>query len=103
MNTPKKTKIYNLVILDKSGSITFHDDYHLLPFDGILDAEGVARRLSAIGFTSCLTFELSRRARIGDVPVYAHLSDEAYVAHAFMRATRLASLCHPPHAYRATV
>ena len=53
----------NLGIKNKDGLITWHDDLHLLPFDGIADWENNAKRLAATGFTGPLTFELNTKSK----------------------------------------
>ena len=46
--------------MGQTGSqITWHDDSHLLPFDGTADWEGIAARLKAAGYDKELTFELT--------------------------------------------
>lgn len=53
----------NLGITDPSGSTTWHDDLHLLPFDGIADWPGIMERLERHAFTGPLTFELNRSSK----------------------------------------
>ncbi len=80
----------NLGISSPDGVITWRDDLHLLPFDGVADWEGIARRLNGAGFEGPLTFELkksSSRGRNGEAP-YSSLTDEEYVGEAFRRAVR---------------
>ena len=43
----------------------FLDDYHLLPFDGYADWEGIAKRLNKCGFDGSLTFEVDSKGRCG--------------------------------------
>ena len=45
----------NLGIRDFEGRITWHDDLHLLPFDGITDWQSIADRLNRCGFSGPLT------------------------------------------------
>lgn len=70
--------------------ITFLDDAHLLPFDGIADWNGIANRLNKCGYDGILTFELNAKGRMGDCPnrIYDSLSFEQYVNLAFERAVR---------------
>ena len=84
----------NLGILDYEGSTTFHDDLHLLPFDGIADWQGIADRLDACGYEGELTFELKPNTTLNhnSWPIYGHLDAEGYVTHAYMRACRVAAL-----------
>ncbi len=83
----------NLGIHDFSGTITYLDDHHLLPFDGIGDFEDIGKRLSRHHFTDVLTFELKRNVTLGGVPVYGRMSDEEYLTEAYIRAHRVAALC----------
>lgn len=43
--------------------LTWLDDSHLLPFDGVGDWEGIARRLKAAGYANHLTFELTSKSK----------------------------------------
>lgn len=84
----------NLGVHDFSGSITFLDDLHLLPFDGITDWDSVAERLCRYGFDGPLTFELnlgSKPERFDNVK-YAKLPLAEYIAEAYARACRVAAL-----------
>lgn len=84
----------NLGIRDINGELTFHDDLHLLPFDGIADWEGIASRLNKYGYDGELTFELnlnSKPARF-DNDKYRELSMERYVTEAYARACRVAAM-----------
>lgn len=84
----------NLGIRDFNGSITYLDDLHLLPFDGICDWQGVAERLHACGFDGPLTFELNLNSKPGrhENDAYAEMPFERYLAEAFARACRVARL-----------
>ncbi|MBR5538744.1 MAG: sugar phosphate isomerase/epimerase [Clostridia bacterium] len=84
----------NLGVRDFDGKITFHDDLHLLPFDGIIDWKKNMDRLNGCGYNGILTFELS----IGSKPnrfeneKYKRLNIYEYVAEVYARACRLAYL-----------
>ena len=82
----------NLGIRDWGGSITWHDDLHLLPFDGIGDWEGIAARLK--DFDGPLTFELGvfPKPNRHENDKYVRLSPEEYLAEAYARACRVAVL-----------
>lgn len=84
----------NLGVSRFDGKPFWTDDLHLLPFDGIADWHGVARRLNACGFDGPLTFELNLTSKPGrfDNALYARLPFEEYVALAYQRACRVASL-----------
>jgi len=84
----------NLGIKDYGGKITWHDDLHLLPFDGIGDWEDIARRLNEHGFNEILTFELSCKSKPNrhENDVYDRMSVEEYLSHAYIRACRFAEL-----------
>lgn len=43
--------------------ITWKDDAHLLPFDGLADWEGIAYRLKKAGYNGDLTFELTSKSK----------------------------------------
>ena len=43
------------------GNIDFRDDQHMLPFDGVLDWDWVARKIAKSGYDGPLTFEYSSR------------------------------------------
>jgi len=84
----------NLGIKDYGGTITWHDDLHLLPFDGIGNWENITGRMKAHGYTGILTFELG----IGSKPnrhendKYMAMDPEVYVAEAYNRACKVAAL-----------
>ncbi len=83
----------NLGIRDFSGEITYLDDLHLLPFDGIADWGAVARRLKEHGFSDILMFELNTESKPGrhENDLYRKMSSEEYIAEAYKRACRVAS------------
>ena len=85
----------NLGVRGFDGTITWHDDLHLLPFDGIGDWAGIAARLKRWDFTDVLTFELKRDSKPErhENDAYARMSMEEYVTNAYMRACRVAALC----------
>ncbi|MEE1010519.1 MAG: hypothetical protein U0L11_00620, partial [Acutalibacteraceae bacterium] len=84
----------NLGIRDFSGKITYIDDLHLLPFDGIHDWQSVAKRLADCGFNGNLCFELNTTSKPNrhDNDKYAAMPIESYIAEAYNRACRVASL-----------
>lgn len=84
----------NLGIKRQDGSITFHDDLHMLPFDGIADWQGIADRLVKCGFEGPLTFELKRDTALNGCThcIYDQSDVEAYLTQAYIRACRVAAL-----------
>ena len=74
--------------------VTWHDDLHLLPFDGGNDWQGIMDRISRHAYEGILTFELT----IKNKPekhyhdAYAAWSAEEFYANAYERARRVASL-----------
>ena len=84
----------NLGIRDFEGKITWHDDLHLLPFDGIADWEGIAKRLAMSKPTEYLTFELNLKSKPDrhENDAYFKLPPEEYLSEAFKRASRVAAL-----------
>lgn len=84
----------NLGIKDFNGEITWLDDLHLLPFDGIADWENVAARLNKYGYNGILTFELVKESKPDrfENHIYAKMPIEEYIAEAYKRACRFAVL-----------
>ena len=84
----------NLGIKDYGGNITWHDDLHLLPFDGVADWADIAARLNRHGYDDILTFELTRKSKPNRVEndVYAKMAIEDYLAEVYKRACRIATM-----------
>lgn len=84
----------NLGIRAYDGTITWIDDLHLLPFDGVTDWQSVARHLVKCGFDGPLTFELNTLSKPDrhENDGYAALPLEGYLAQAYARACRVATL-----------
>ena len=84
----------NLGIRDFDGSITYIDDLHLLPFDGITDWKAVAERIVRCGFDGPLSFELTTRSKPNrhENDKYAAMPIERFVSEAYIRACRVADL-----------
>ena len=83
----------NLGIRDINGEITFIDDLHLLPFDGIADWDGIAARLRKCGFDGTLTFELNTKSKPGrhENDIYDQMPIAQYIAECYKRACRFAA------------
>lgn len=84
----------NLGIRDYNGKIIDQDDLHLLPFDGIADWHDIVHRLNKYNFNDILTFELSKASKWKrhDNDMYTQMRFEDYVAAAYNRACRVATL-----------
>lgn len=84
----------NLGISDFNGKITWTDDLHLLPFDGINDWNSIVMRLNKYDYNDILTFELVKSSKPGrhDNDKYNRMIFEEYVAEAYARACRVATL-----------
>lgn len=84
----------NLGIKDYGGTITYIDDLHLLPFDGVADWEDVVRRLNRHGYQGILTFELTPVSKPGrhENDQYGKMTVEEYVTEIYKRACRVAVL-----------
>lgn len=82
----------NLGIRAYDGTITWIDDLHLLPFDGVGDWDDIARRLK--DFDGPLTFELTTHSKPDrhENDKYGKLTAGEYLAEAYARACRVASL-----------
>ncbi len=75
-------------------NMTFLDDSHLLPFDGIRDWEKTALSLRRCGYSGMLTFELNPKSKPGRHAndIYSCLDYEQYIGKAFERADRFREL-----------
>lgn len=84
----------NLGIKDHNGEIFWHDDLHMLPFDGIGDWKNVAERLDRWNYDGELTFELTTASKPGrhENDPYAKMNIVDYLTEAFKRACRVAAL-----------
>ena len=83
----------NLGIKDENGRIFWHDDLHLLPYDGMADWKEFAHRLNKCGYDDILTFELNNKSKPN-----RHENDkdwnmpiEEYIAECYVRACRFAN------------
>jgi sugar phosphate isomerase/epimerase len=74
--------------------MTWHDDAHLMPFDGIADWEGIAARLDRHGYKGTLTFELTTKNKPNrnTHDIYQHLDVNGFYKLAYEKACRVASL-----------
>lgn len=68
------------------------DDAHLLPFDGIADWDGIARRLRKVDYNGILTLELTTQNKPGRTTHdrYASLSAPEFLSLAHEKALKLA-------------
>ncbi len=84
----------NLGIKDLNGEITYIDDLHLLPFDGIADWNSIVDRLHQANFKGILTFELNTLSKPGrfENDKYAAMPIEAYLSEAYARACRVGNM-----------
>lgn len=74
--------------------ITFFDDSHLVPFDGVADWRGVAKRLNKAGYRGDITLELIRYSRPNrnTHDIYGDMSCHDYFALALERAKIISSM-----------
>lgn len=84
----------NLGIRDYNGEITWIDDLHLLPFDGITDWQSVTERLNKWGYDDILTFELNIKSKPDrhENDKYGRLTIEEYISEVYIRACRVAAM-----------
>lgn len=84
----------NLGIRDHEGNITWLDDLHLLPFDGVIDWAEVAKRLRKCGYQGALTMEMNIKSKPGrhDNDKYAAMPLEQYFAECYARLCKIARL-----------
>ncbi len=83
----------NLGIRDFHGRITWLDDLHLLPFDGIGNWDDNVARLKRAGYEGPLTFELTRSSKPGrhENDGYAAMASAEYLTEVYKRACRVAA------------
>lgn len=81
----------NLGIRDRDAGITWLDDLHLLPMDGIADWTNIAQRIASTAFEGPLTFELSITSKPDrhENDRYAAMPFEEYLAECFRRAAQV--------------
>lgn len=74
--------------------VSWYDDSHMLPFDGVADWNGIAARLKAADYKGELTFELNvkNKPERNTQDIYKELSFEQYIARALERAKRFKEL-----------
>ena len=80
----------NFGMADKN-AMTWLDDSHMMPFDGITDWQSVADRLKNHGYTGELTLELTCKSKPGKNThdVYSSLSYRDFIALAYEKAVKL--------------
>lgn len=74
--------------------ITWLDDSHLFPFDGIADWQGIADRLDRINYSGELTFELTIASKPGKNThdIYKDLTLDSYFKLVYEKAVQFAQL-----------
>jgi sugar phosphate isomerase/epimerase len=74
--------------------VTWLDDAHLLPFDGIADWQGIADRLARINYAGELTFELTLASKPGrnTHDIYKELTPETYYKLVYEKAVQFAQM-----------
>ena len=75
-------------------AITWMDDLHLLPFDGVADWEKIASRLRSANYCGDFTYEVKLEGRVGrhEHDAYRAMSFKEYAQLAFERAKRFQKL-----------
>lgn len=83
----------NLGIKDRNGKIFWHDDLHLLPFDGIGDWDNFAHRIRRCDYKGILTFELNKASKPfrHENDKYERMSLRDYFTESYIRACKVAS------------
>lgn len=76
------------------GEITWLDDSHMMPFDGLADWQGIANRLNAANFKGDLTFELTgqNRPERHTHDIYAALGMKEFLALALQKAEKFRAM-----------
>ena len=82
----------NLGIGSFDGEITWKDDLHLLPFDGVADWDHNISRLQKSRYMPILNFELkvSSKPDRHENDIYMQMSPEQYFTEAYKRACKIA-------------
>ena len=81
----------NMGVTDPDGKIYWHDDSHMLPFDGKVDMTHLATRLKKHNYQGSLIMELVRKNKADrhTNDAYLAMTDEEYIAEAAKRIKRL--------------
>ena len=81
----------NLGIKNSDDIITWTDDLHLLPFDGIADWSAIASKLNSLNFEGPLTFELNTKSKPErhDNDKYMNMPIKTFLAEAYARACKI--------------
>ena len=84
----------NMGISSADGTITWTDDLHLLPFDGIADWEEIMKKMCDCGYNGALTFELLRTGKPDrhENDKYTEMPIKEYLKQAYGAACRIATL-----------
>ena len=74
--------------------MTWHDDSHVMPFDGINDWKSIIDRMDRAGYDGIYTMELTRNAKPNKNThdIYAHMNVEQFMAEALDRMHRMVAL-----------
>lgn len=75
-------------------TVTWLDDAHLFPFDGVADWQGIADRLNRINYSGELTFELTLASKPGrnTHDIYKDLTIESGFALIYQKAVQFAQM-----------
>ena len=83
---------------DRLGALHIHDnrcvwdsDDHMLPFDGAIDFEEVARYIAESGYDGTVMLEVCRSAKVDGKNFYENCTDEEYVEKAAKAVKKLAA------------
>ena len=74
--------------------IFWHDDAHMLPFDGIADWQGIANRMKRVGYDGILTMELTTKNKPNrnTHDRYAAMTPSEFLSEAYARGRKIESL-----------
>ncbi len=78
----------------RGDAITFQDDLHLVPFDGVKDWQDAMDRLDKCGYNDIMTFELKIDSNIDNKykTGYSKMRFEDYVKYVYDRAIKLVNM-----------
>ena len=67
----------------------FNKDDHLIPYDGGIDFDYVAKAISQSGYSGTLMLEIGKNTQMDDVKTYENISSEEFIKRAYDALCRL--------------
>lgn len=67
----------------------FNKDDHLIPYDGSIDFDYVAKAIAESGYSGTLMLEITKNAQMDGIKPYENMSSEEYILRAYNAVNRL--------------